>query len=640
MPKGVPKRTYDVIVEQDAILHHVSSRDALSSYSGASPVPVHMTAAERVQEVSLQSFARPPRKSSVGLALREKARQDIVFAAKRPDPPPKQPPQAFVVLPSQLNTEPDERFTLTGDSLLPDLGSSLGSSGRRSATPRLSSSPRMSSSPRFSSRKPSQISPSASSAASVRLSRQEGPSVTIVDRSQVRSATPGGSDRNSHHDTMSNMSARGSPDSVSFEFSRYADFKSNQFGRQGLSQQCSMTLWRARTQVREMHQRMMLSMTRSFPGEIWDACDVPRPEGDEFDRDLDPDAHTMLEVEQAKMTKATKAEEVNKKFIKTDRDADRHRDHLQEQRQIALLAKESGWSVLDVEEFHDAFQEFATDGVICLGSEACEKLIGRIYDGVQKEEICNFITRHRRHERHAANKPTNSKLRKRPTVGHMHHRHTRLAALRQQDESDSDEELGNTLLNFQEFYFAFVRWLRQVGNTEVRKRCTLTRFSKVSKKQGTNTVSEHEAPAMMSMDSDEEGSEDANSSSTQTSDSEVHSIGGDDDHHDQDDQEDHDNQEDHDKSHSVISISEVSDLDFSRVKFGEGGSFLKPGSFLDTQSAGNTPRSSHFLGLNPGAGSCESAGNTPRGSHINPRRSTAQALPKGLQLMFFPTSDD
>lgn len=276
-------------------------------------------------------------------------------------------------------------------------------------------------------------------------------------------------------------------------------------------QKSSLALLRSKHQVRELHQRMTHSMTRSFPSEVWNACEIPHPEGDVVEDD-----YSLTEKEQAKVSKATKAEEVNKKFIKHDREPSMQRDYMQEQRQFAHLAQQSGWSVLDVEEFHGIFCEYATDGTICLASEACTDLFGRLYTGAKKPEIASFVLTQRRHS--AVRKPEDKvHHRKRATVGHNHHRHTRLAALRARDAQE-DQEPDQTMMDFETFYFAFVRWMRQTGSRDKTNRCTLKRFASKAPDLPMGSIdsessSEDEDPNRPADDSESSGSE-------------VHSIGG------------------------------------------------------------------------------------------------------------------
>merc|ERR1719456_1538880 len=111
---------------------------------------------------------------------------------------------------------------------------------------------------------------------------------------------------------------------------------------------------------------MVQSMSRSFPREVWDDCSIPHPD-DEREAGL------------ASNTEVQEMVVPRKVYIKCEPETEASAEALMEERQMAALAKESGWSVLDVEEIRDYFLEHSTDGKVCLGSQTFEQLLVRLY---------------------------------------------------------------------------------------------------------------------------------------------------------------------------------------------------------------------------------------------------------------------
>jgi len=230
-----------------------------------------------------------------------------------------------------------------------------------------------------------------------------------------------------------------------------------------------------RTQVREMVSTMMKTMTQTFERSVWDACDVLHP-----DEELEK-AHAkqkkVLEdqIDQFKGLKpaikgrrrSQRRESTRRSFGITAGMAPVTSPSLSEkpdEKVLAHLAKQTGWSVLDVEEVWEMFISRAPSGRIGVQSQDFIMLVQEIYHGVTDEEIM-LLQQHMKAVR-TRNKARTRYMRRALTGG----------LDMTQDRSD---------VRFSEFYVALVKWLDlQLARDEASlfweepfRRCSLKRFS-------------------------------------------------------------------------------------------------------------------------------------------------------------------
>lgn len=170
-----------------------------------------------------------------------------------------------------------------------------------------------------------------------------------------------------------------------------------EFSRGGLTvvQEPSQEL-RTRNQIQGIGQLMLKSMMTSYDREVWNACDVAHPDQQR--------EQERLAIEAAKALAAAKAAEkirglarfgfTNEQRTQTipyRADQEEDSEVLREEKVIAWLAKESGWSVLDVEEVRDVFLRHATDGAINLHGRAFRALLQELYTVSSEDEVRSFI---------------------------------------------------------------------------------------------------------------------------------------------------------------------------------------------------------------------------------------------------------
>jgi hypothetical protein len=218
---------------------------------------------------------------------------------------------------------------------------------------------------------------------------------------------------------------------------------------------------------------MTQSMSRCFPDEIWEACDVPHPDKETERESCNKDTKNF--------EKAEKQGEAKRTYIDWEDGLEEEGAvKILEERQMAALAKESGWSVLDVEEVHEYFAEYSTDGRVGLRSSHFENLMLRLYNDEEPpkmEEVRAFIhkviaaLRSRRREQDAQGMVAQT-----PKGTHrsrkMSYAESSFASMDTEDDSKADQ------LTFAEFYFALTRWLHR-GTKDKHKILprALSRFS-------------------------------------------------------------------------------------------------------------------------------------------------------------------
>lgn len=192
-----------------------------------------------------------------------------------------------------------------------------------------------------------------------------------------------------------------------------------EFGREGLkppnhrAQQLRM-----KGQIHEIGQQMLHSMTASFAPEVWEACDVDHPDQEHraraaiqeksamevsqllrgrvgFARQDSPRAKTPTRRQSMPGARASihprPPDERPKQLISYLKEREEDPAALQQERRLAMLAKHSGWSVLDVEEVFDIFAVHSHDGSIGLHGPAFPQLIQDILPNTTEEEMTTFF---------------------------------------------------------------------------------------------------------------------------------------------------------------------------------------------------------------------------------------------------------
>merc|ERR1719387_124045 len=116
-------------------------------------------------------------------------------------------------------------------------------------------------------------------------------------------------------------------------------------------------------------------MLDSFPQEAWDACEIPHPER-EREKALAAEEATKSQAAQDAIAQikgiGTILQDKHRGTTMTFQDGmdmDDDCNNIEEEQAIAWLARESGWSVLDVEEVREIFQLHApVDGHLTINN--------------------------------------------------------------------------------------------------------------------------------------------------------------------------------------------------------------------------------------------------------------------------------
>lgn len=235
-----------------------------------------------------------------------------------------------------------------------------------------------------------------------------------------------------------------------------------------------------RNQLREMVSSMMKTMTQTFDRSVWHACDVLHP--DEEIEQAHARQQKVLEdqIDQFKGLKpaikgrrrSQRRESTRRSFgITAGGSTTRVTPPLAiaaekpDEKVLAHLAKQTGWSVFDVEEVWEVFSSHASTGRIGVQSQEFSLLVQEIYHGVTDEEIM-LLQQHMRAVR-TRNK-ARSRMMRRALTGGL------------DPTSDKSE------MRFSEFYVALVKWLTlqearvEAARTmfdERKSRCSLKRFA-------------------------------------------------------------------------------------------------------------------------------------------------------------------
>jgi len=151
------------------------------------------------------------------------------------------------------------------------------------------------------------------------------------------------------------------------------------FSRSRLSAYCGLGTGYAASS-KELQRRLVDSMALCFPKDVWDACEVSHPD------------------EQALKDKARRKSTMDLFRDKLTADRKRHeilhgdsvasfKQEAETGRMLAMLAQESGWQVLDVEEVRDIFLAFAPDGFLHVEDLQFSGMMGKLYSDSNLLEI-------------------------------------------------------------------------------------------------------------------------------------------------------------------------------------------------------------------------------------------------------------
>ncbi|CAE7258956.1 unnamed protein product, partial [Symbiodinium microadriaticum] len=209
-----------------------------------------------------------------------------------------------------------------------------------------------------------------------------------------------------------------------------------------------------RSQVREMVSAMMKTMTTTFPRSVWDECGFVHPEEE---MEMVRAAEAKVVEEQLGQLKGLvvkmPALRKGRSQRKSDAQSNRRRSfgivsdprttpqptERLDEKVLAHLAKQTGWSVLDVEEVWDVFCTYAVGGRISVQGPDFVSLVQDLYDGVTDDEVMLL-------QQHI------SAVRKR------HHARSRFLR-RGMTGLGLDNLPERSDVRFSEFYVALVKWL-------------------------------------------------------------------------------------------------------------------------------------------------------------------------------------
>lgn len=215
----------------------------------------------------------------------------------------------------------------------------------------------------------------------------------------------------------------------------------------GMKAQPSAMNMRIRNQIKDLGSNLLKNMTNTFSRDIWDACEVLHPDG-ELERARALAAMDEL-AEAEKLAQKVKGldfgfgskhdekkEKQDKKgrakIAKLEETEDTHRQ-MQEERALAWLARQTGWSVLDVEEVREVFTKYSVNGSMTVGG-------GEFVNMVQEISDCS---------------PDDVKLLNQQIVGVRR----RSIGWRHRSRFDQVQQHDRSEVRFSEFYLALVKWL-------------------------------------------------------------------------------------------------------------------------------------------------------------------------------------
>ncbi|CAJ1448722.1 unnamed protein product [Effrenium voratum] len=230
-----------------------------------------------------------------------------------------------------------------------------------------------------------------------------------------------------------------------------------------------------RSQLREMVATMTKTMTQTFDRSVWDACDVAHPDQEQerlhaarakvVEAQLEQFKGLKPAIKGRRASRDEKRDSARRSFGIMSRTGALPPTEMTDEKLLAHLARQTGWSVLDVEEVWEVFFAFAPTGRIAVQAPEFIQLVQELYEGVSDDEIM-LLQQHINAVR--TRNQTRARFMRRALTGL---------------DNNAPERAD---VRFSEFYMALVKWLdlqqsRMEARTEVKdrmkSRCSLSRFA-------------------------------------------------------------------------------------------------------------------------------------------------------------------
>eukprot|EP00747_Dinoflagellata_sp_TGD_P032496 gnl/TRDRNA2_/TRDRNA2_136034_c0_seq1.p1 gnl/TRDRNA2_/TRDRNA2_136034_c0~~gnl/TRDRNA2_/TRDRNA2_136034_c0_seq1.p1 ORF type:complete len:460 (-),score=76.14 gnl/TRDRNA2_/TRDRNA2_136034_c0_seq1:85-1281(-) len=221
-------------------------------------------------------------------------------------------------------------------------------------------------------------------------------------------------------------------------------------GRHGLEKISTNEILKER--IKELQEEMSHSMAKSFPVEVWNACQLRHPEDDRPLGEVDPTvnpfhAPTEERVVTKEEPKLTREAWRKSCFINYQHEKVENAARLSKQNQFVALSRHTGWQVVDVQELHDIFEEHATDGRVNIITGQLAHLVDDIWPEATMEDVQKVV------------------------------KHIAAYKRRQRATQDAEEESPHEIA-FAPFFYGLNYWFRRDLSEELlRERCTLTRYA-------------------------------------------------------------------------------------------------------------------------------------------------------------------
>mmetsp|Transcript_67839 Transcript_67839/g.126735 ORF Transcript_67839/g.126735 Transcript_67839/m.126735 type:complete len:458 (-) Transcript_67839:56-1429(-) len=212
-------------------------------------------------------------------------------------------------------------------------------------------------------------------------------------------------------------------------------------GSRSLNTQAASEVQPAKLQARDMAQMMARSMEKCFSPEVWEACGFLHPDADPRVRANLP---TYAEMAAARLHNNEAWAEVQtweslpqRHSVRGQPEPEDVRAVVEKDLETSQLAREIGWSALDVDEVRDIFDRIAPEGILLAANGDLLAVLRLICPGIGSSEVAAF--------------------------GH-----------------DLDQPAGG--IDFRTFMLLLVRWLAAATPSKPAKMasCTLRRFRRMA----------------------------------------------------------------------------------------------------------------------------------------------------------------
>lgn len=221
----------------------------------------------------------------------------------------------------------------------------------------------------------------------------------------------------------------------------------------GMKAQPNAMNQRIRNQIKDLGSTMLKTMTHTFSRDVWDACEVLHPEKElERARAL-AKLNELAEAEKL----AEKVKGLNFGFEKDEQketnarariarlvETEETQRQMQEERALAWLARQTGWSVLDVEEVREVFMKYSVNGTVTVGGGEFVNMVQEIYNDCSPDDV---------------------KLLNQQIVGVRR----RSIGWRHRSRFDQSQHHDRSEVRFSEFYLSLVKWLAIQQSRDVKE---------------------------------------------------------------------------------------------------------------------------------------------------------------------------